>query len=210
MEICQKPTAGADLTVAYIRVGPTEWPFEVRRQRERILDWAEKNGVSIDRWDEEVSSSMNDFRPVLTAPLGDPAVKNIIVLSRRRLARYGFHLIDRTLQASNRALTAIEEEVADHDASGDLYDILVDFSARLFNQDTAIDRAKAAISTLLHSSSSIPKKSRKTKKRDGVACAMALLAGALFSSMIATSGHATSPSSPLDRIYPREDCASYQ
>ena len=71
MEIPQKPAFGSGLTVAYIRVGPKEWPLEVRRQRARIVDWAEKSGVSIDRWDEEVGSSMNEFRPVLTHLLGE-------------------------------------------------------------------------------------------------------------------------------------------
>jgi len=210
MEMTQKLAFSSGLTVAYIRVGPKEWPLEVRRQRTRIVDWAEKHGVSIDRWEEEVGSSMNEFRPVLTALLGDPNVQNIIVLSRRRLARYDFNLIERTLQASNRALIAIEEEVADHEASGDLYDILVDFAGRLFHKDTAIDRAKVAISTLLHPSTLTPKKPRKTPRRDGVTYAMAAIAGTLLSAIIVTSGHATSPSSPLDRIYPREDCTTYQ
>jgi predicted site-specific integrase-resolvase len=210
MVTSQQPSDGSALTVAYIRVGPKEWPLEVRRQRTRIVDWAQKNGVSIDRWEEEVGSSMNEFRPVLTVLLADPNVKTIIVLSRRRMARYGFHLIEQTLRASNRSLTVIEEEITDHEASGDLYDILVDFAGRLFNKDTAIDRAKVAISTLLHPSSQPPKKSRKTASRDSVTYAMAALAGILFSAMITTSGHAESPSSPLDRIYPREDCTTYQ
>jgi predicted site-specific integrase-resolvase len=210
MEMSQKSGFDSGLTVAYIRVGPKEWPLEVRRQRARIVDWAEKSGVSIDRWEEEVGSSMNEFRPGLTVLLGDPNVRNIIVLSRRRMTRYGFQLIEQTLRASNRSLTVIEEEVADHEASGDLYDILVDFAGRLCNKETAIDRAKVAISTLLHPSSVKPNNPLKTARRDSVTYAMAALAGILLSTILATSGQAASPSSPLDRIHSREDCTTYQ
>lgn len=86
-------------TVAYCRVSTSKQKESLPLQKLAIYEYANSNGISIDKCVEEIESGFNENRKKLSNILSDPTITTIIVEHRERLARSNFNLIKRTLNA---------------------------------------------------------------------------------------------------------------
>lgn len=112
-----------DFTVAYCRVSTSKQKESLPLQKLAIYEYANENGLSIDKCIEEVGSGFNENRKKLSSILADPSISTIIVEHRERLARSNFNLIKKTLNAQGRDIIV----VSDNDVEGDLVTEITEF-----------------------------------------------------------------------------------
>lgn len=135
-------------TVAYARVSSHEQKADLDRQIARIAEWAAKSGQVIARYEREVGSGLNDKRRVLASLLSDPKVGTIVVEHRDRLARFGVAQVEATLKAAKRTLIVLDATEIENELVRDMIDLMTSFSARLYGQRSAKNRAKRALEAL--------------------------------------------------------------
>jgi putative resolvase len=136
------------LTVAYARVASHDQTADLDRQVARIAEWAAANGTHIARYVREIGSGLNDNRRELGALLADPAVAQIVVERRDRLARFGVAQLEQALAASTRSILVIDPGEVEDDRVQDMVDLMTCFSARLYGRRSARNRAQRALAAL--------------------------------------------------------------
>lgn len=135
-------------TVAYARVSSHDQKADLDRQVARLAEWAADNHIVIDRYVREIGSGLNDKRKAFRQILSDPLVETIIVEHRDRLARFGVGNLEAALSASGRKLVVVDPGEAENELVQDMIDLMTSFSARLYGQRSARNRAKRALKEL--------------------------------------------------------------
>jgi putative resolvase len=135
-------------SVAYARVSSHDQKSDLDRQIARIAEWSARSGHRIDRYEREVGSGLNDKRRGLTSLLSDPRVGTIVVEHRDRLARFGVAQIEAALKATNRTVIVLDATEVENELVRDMIDLMTSFSARLYGQRSAKNRAKRALEAL--------------------------------------------------------------
>jgi putative resolvase len=136
------------LTVAYTRVSGHGQKADLDRQVARIAEWAAANGVIVDRYVREIGSGLNEKRKELSSLLEDKDVGTIVAEHRDRLARFGVQHLEKALRSAGRKIVVIEEREIDNDLVQDMIDLMTCFSARLYGQSSARNRARRAAEAL--------------------------------------------------------------
>ena len=132
----------------YARVSSAEQKPHLENQANRLWAYAGRNRIPLDQVVSEVASGLNDRRPKLRKPLGDPTVHTVIIERRERLARFGAGMVEAMLQARGGSLVVIDDAEVPGDLVRDMTEILTCFCARLYGKRSAANRARRAMESV--------------------------------------------------------------
>lgn len=121
-------------TVGYVRVSTNSQKDGLAYQKLEILEYANKNGITLDEVVEEVSSGFNDNRKKLLRILKDPEITCIIVEHRERLARSNFNLLRQTLAAQGREIVVLKTDDVDDDLVTEVTEFMVSAAGRIYGK----------------------------------------------------------------------------
>lgn len=123
-----------DFTVAYCRANTSKQKESLPLQKLAIYEYANKNGLSIDKCVEEVGSGFNENRKKLSSILADPSISTIIVEHRERLARSNFNLIKKTLNAQGRDIIVVNDNDVEDDLVTEITEFMVSACGELYGK----------------------------------------------------------------------------
>lgn len=117
----------------YARVSSSENKDNLKRQAERLKDYAIARGYQVYKVVEEVGSGVNDTRKQLIKLLKDKSYKKLIVEHKDRLTRFGFNYIKVLFSEIGKDIEVVNESENDkEDLMQDLVSIITSFCARLY------------------------------------------------------------------------------
>lgn len=134
--------------VLYARVSSHDQKDDMRRQMDRLKDYASAKGFVVDDQVSEVASGLNSNRKKLGNLLSDPSIDVIVVEHRDRLTRFGFEFIESTLSAQNRKIMVMNQTEQDMDLVQDFIDVVTSMCARIYGKRSAKNKAKKALEIL--------------------------------------------------------------
>lgn len=138
------PRAGNGVAL-YARVSSHDQKADLDRQVSRLSTFAAHEDKKVVAVVTEVGSGMNGHRKRLLTILKDPAIGEIVVEHRDRLARFGSDCIEAALASSGRRLTVLDATEVKDDLVRDMVEVLTSFCARLYGQRSARNRARKAM-----------------------------------------------------------------
>ena len=135
--------------VVYARVSSHKQRDDLDRQADRMVTYANAQGLSVIRVVKEVASGVNDSRSKLTSVLQDDSWGTLVVEHRDRLTRVGFNLLETLLTFEGRRISvANRAQERGDDLMEDFMSIVYSFSARLYGQRSARSKAAAVKAAL--------------------------------------------------------------
>ena len=118
--------------VIYCRVSNQSRKKELNYQVKRCEEFAQAQGISVDKVFKEVASGMNDKRRELIKML-DYKPQIILIENKDRLTRFGFNYLENLLNKLNCKIIVINAENEDEaDLMKDLVSIITSFCCRLY------------------------------------------------------------------------------
>jgi putative resolvase len=120
--------------VIYARVSSQDQKEDLQRQLLRLKNYAANNGIIIANEFTEIASGMNSNRIKLNKILQDKSITHIIVEHKDRLSRFGFELIQSSLNANNRKIIVINETEEKFDLIQDFIDVVTSMCARIYGK----------------------------------------------------------------------------
>lgn len=134
--------------VLYARVSSHDQKYDLDRQLERLRYYCYSNNIQISNEYKEIGSGLNQNRKKLNEILKDNSITTIIVEHKERLTRFGFELLQSSLQAQQRKIIVIEDKDVNDDVVQDMIDILTSFCARIYGKRSAKNKVKLAMEQL--------------------------------------------------------------
>ena len=131
--------------VIYARVSSHDQKVNLDGQVSRCLDFANQQGLSVNKVVSEIGSGLNGRRPKLISLLKDRNVTHIVVEHKDRLMRFGCEYIEALMFSQNKRLLIVDENEMNDDLVQDMIDVLTSFCARLYGRRSARNRARKAI-----------------------------------------------------------------
>lgn len=120
-------------TIIYSRVSSNEMKENLKRQSERLSNWAINNGYEIIQITEEIASGMNDDRKKLNKILDNHDYDFLLIENKDRLTRFGFNFIELLLKKDNKEIIVVNKTPdKTTDIINDMISIVYSFSARLY------------------------------------------------------------------------------
>lgn len=132
----------------YARVSSSDQKEDLRRQLQRLRDYASSHGLQVTKEVAEVGSGLNGYRKKIHGLLQDRSISMIVVEHRDRLARFGVPLLESALSASGRSIHVINEAEYQDDMMQDFIDFVTSFCARIYGKRAAKNIAKKIIEVL--------------------------------------------------------------
>jgi len=128
--------------VIYARVSSNNRRKELDYQVDRICQFANSRGLTIDKIYKEVASGMNDSRTQFWKMIdSDPSI--IIIENKDRLTRFGFSYIERLGTKLNMSIIVMNNDQTDeHDLVKDMISIITSFCCRLYGLRRGYNKAK--------------------------------------------------------------------
>lgn len=119
----------------YSRVSTPKQKDDLKRQTERLKQFATQNGYIITEIVEEIASGVNDTRPKLTKLLENNNWNILLVEHKDRLTRTGYNWFNILLKQQNKNII-ITNQAEDNttDLIEDFTSIIYSFCARLYGQ----------------------------------------------------------------------------
>ena len=122
-------------TIVYARVSTNEQKKDLEGQAKRCIDFANANGLSVDKVVKEIASGLNDERPKLNDLLNDENITTIIVEHKDRLTRFGFNYIKTLLeQRPCNILVVNTVDTEKEDLMQDFISVITSFCARIYSK----------------------------------------------------------------------------
>jgi len=122
-----------DKVCIYARVSSSENKDNLKRQGERLKQYAIARGYRIYKIIEEVGSGVNDNRKKLSQLLKDKNYNKIVVEHKDRLTRLGFNYIQILFNQLGKEIEVVNEATNDkEDLRQDFISIITSFCARLY------------------------------------------------------------------------------
>jgi len=122
-----------DKVCIYARVSSSENKDNLKRQGERLKQYAIARGYRIYKIIEEVGSGVNDNRKKLSQLLKDKNYNKIVVEHKDRLTRLGFNYIQILFNQLGKEIEVVNEATNDkEDLMQDFISIITSFCARLY------------------------------------------------------------------------------
>lgn len=131
-----------DNVFIYARVSSNSRKKELEYQVNRIVEFANSNGIKTTKVFKEVASGMNDNRTQFWKMMdSNPSI--IIIENRDRLTRFGFNYIDRLCRRNNIKIIVMNEDQTDEqDLIKDLVSIITSFCCRLYGLRRGYNKSK--------------------------------------------------------------------
>jgi len=129
-------------TCVYARVSNQSRKKEIQYQINRIVEFANAQGISIDKIYKEVASGMNDNRLQLWKMI-DSNPTTIIVENKDRLTRFGFNYLEKILKKQGCKIVVMNRDYEDEkDLLQDFISIITSFCCRLYGLRRGHNKAK--------------------------------------------------------------------
>jgi predicted site-specific integrase-resolvase len=135
-------------TAIYTRVSSQDQKQDLDRQVGRVLEYANKNKLSVDKTVKEIGSGLNGKRTKLKKLLSDKNVTKIIIEHKDRLARFGVDYIESALNSRGCELIVVDDSEMKDDLVQDMVDLLTSLCARFYGKRSAKNRAKKAMEAI--------------------------------------------------------------
>lgn len=123
----------------YARVSSHDQKQDLKRQSQRLENYAIKNGYQVSKTVEEIASGMNPHRKKLVQLLQDDTIDTIIIENKDRLARMNAELI---IAASNKNIIIANSNEPEYNEVQDVIDFMTSFYDRQHGKSSARNRAK--------------------------------------------------------------------
>lgn len=142
--VVPEPETVRTYAAVYARVSSPKQKDDLDRQAQRMVEYANAQGLSVVSVVKETASGVNDDRKKLTALLQDDSWGTLVVEHKDRLSRVGFTWFEVLLSNEGRRISvANRAEEATHDLMEDFTSIIYSFAARIYGLRRAKDRAQA-------------------------------------------------------------------
>jgi len=126
----------------YARVSNQSRKTEIQYQIDRITEFSNARGLSIDKIYKEIASGMNDNRPQLWRML-DTNPTTIVVENKDRLTRFGFNYLEKLLAKQGCSIIVMNKDAEDEsDLLKDFVSIITSFCCRLYGLRRGQNKAK--------------------------------------------------------------------
>ena len=126
----------------YARVSSADQKSDLKRQMERLRDYAAAKGYAVSKEVSEIASGLNDHRPRLSKLLTDPTIGTLVVEHRDRLTRFGYEYIRQLLETQGRHLEVLFPSDTENELVDDFVAVITSMAARIYGQRSS--RLKAA------------------------------------------------------------------
>lgn len=123
----------------YARVSSHDQKQDLKRQSQRLENYAIENGYQVSKTVEEIASGMNPHRKKLAQLLQDDTIDTIIIENKDRLARMNAELI---IAASNKNIITANSNEPEYNEVQDVIDFMTSFYDRQHGKSSAKNRAK--------------------------------------------------------------------
>lgn len=134
----------------YARVSSHKQKDDLDRQAQRMVEYANAQGLSVVLVVKETASGVNDDRKKLTALLQDDSWGTLVVEHKDRLSRVGFNWFDVLLKQQGRRISVANRAgETTHDLMEDFTSIVYSFAARMYGLRRAKERTHAVKQALL-------------------------------------------------------------
>jgi len=128
----EKTNKRKEFVCIYARVSSNKQKQDMERQIERIEQFVNAQGISVDKTYKEVASGMNDKRRQLCIMLEKKPTK-IYVEHKDRLTRFGFNYLEILLnQMGCEVIVMNKDKECENDLMKDLVSIITSFCCRLY------------------------------------------------------------------------------
>lgn len=142
-------TKRAETVCIYARVSSSENKDNLKRQSQRLKDYAMAKGYKIYKVVEEVGSGLNDNRKKLLSILADNKYSILLVEHKDRLTRFGANYIQLLLTKTERRLEIVNVAENDKDdLMSDLASVITSFCSRLYGLRRAKRKTEKIIAEL--------------------------------------------------------------
>lgn len=122
-----------DKVCIYARVSSSENKNNLKKQAERLKEYAIVRGYQIYKIVEEIGSAVNDNRKKLNQLLMDKNYNKLIVEHKDRLTRFGFNYIQILFNQIGKKIEVVSEAENDkQDLMQDFISIITSFCVRLY------------------------------------------------------------------------------
>lgn len=129
----------------YARVSSSDQKDDLKRQVQRLRDYASTQGFQIAKEVSEIGSGLNGHRKKIHAILQDASITVILVEHRDRLARFGVPLLESALASAGRKIIVMNDTEYKDDIMQDFIDLVTSFCARIYGKGAAKNKAKKII-----------------------------------------------------------------
>ena len=136
------PAPVAGRVALYARVSSADQKSDLKRQMERLRDYAAAKGYAVSKEVSEIASGLNDHRPRLSKLLTDPTIGTLVVEHRDRLTRFGYEYIRQLLETQGRHLEVLFPSDTENELVDDFVAVITSMAARIYGQRSS--RQKAA------------------------------------------------------------------
>lgn len=138
-----------EIACIYARVSSSENKDNLKRQSERLVQYATARGYQIHKVVEEVGSGLNDNRKKLISVLSDQSFTVLLVEHKDRLTRFGANYIQVLLTLTGRRLEIVNGvENGKDDLMADMPAVITSFCSRLYGLRRAKRQTEKLIAEL--------------------------------------------------------------
>ncbi len=139
----------AETVCIYARVSSSENKDNLKRQSQRLKDYAIAKGYKIYKVVEEIGSGLNDNRKKLLSVLADEKFSVLLVEHKDRLTRFGANYIQLLLTQTGRRLEIVNGAENDKDdLMTDFASVITSFCSRLYGLRRAKRKTEKIIAEL--------------------------------------------------------------
>jgi predicted site-specific integrase-resolvase len=131
--------------VLYARVSSRDQQEDLKRQLERLRNYAAANNYRITKEIAEIGTGLNGKRRKLVQILQNTQFSIIIAEHKDRLTRFGYEYLEATLSSTGRKIVILNEEECHDDLVQDMLEVLTSFCGRLYGRRSARLRAEQAM-----------------------------------------------------------------
>jgi predicted site-specific integrase-resolvase len=124
--------AKEEYTIVYARVSSSENKGNLNTQADRLVQFCEANGWTVNEIVKECASGLNDERPKLCKILKDKKATRLVVEHKDRLTRFGFNYIKTLFDTCN--IVIVNECEDNQDLFEDFVSLVTSFCARIYGK----------------------------------------------------------------------------
>lgn len=121
-----------EYTAVYARVSSSENKSNLNSQADRLVQFCEANGWTVNEVIKECASGLNDERPKLCKLLKERKATRIVVEHKDRLTRFGFNYIKTLL--NDCEIIIVNECEDNQDLFEDFVSLVTSFCARIYGK----------------------------------------------------------------------------
>lgn len=124
--------AKEDYTIVYARVSSSENKGSIDTQADKLVQFCEANGWTVNEIVKECASGLNDERPKLCKILKDKKATRLVVEHKDRLTRFGFNYIKTLFDTCN--IVIVNECEDNQDLFEDFVSLVTSFCTRIYGK----------------------------------------------------------------------------